>query len=523
MVASSQPLAVEVGLDVLKFGGNAIDAAVTVDAMLGLVEPMSCGMGGDLFAIVWDAKSQKLHGLNASGRSPYRATIDWFHKNGHQSIPGRGPLAWSVPGCVDGWDRLLKRLGTRSLAEVLEPCIHHAENGFPVSPLIASYWQGALRLPDKDALDTYAPDGKVPKVGELFKNPRIAQTYRTLAKEGRDAFYYGDLAKKIVAASEAKGGLFILQDMEDHTSNWVDPVSTDYRGHTVWELPPNGQGIATLEILNILEGFDLSALGHNSVQHLHRFVEAKKLAYEDRAVYYADMAFNELPIQALISKPFADKQRARIDPGKAARQFEPGNPAWGQSDTVYLTVVDKDRNAVSLIQSIYAGFGSAVAPGDLGFNMQNRGALFALDEEHLNRLQPHKRPFHTIIPAMVTKDGKPWFSYGVMGGDMQPQGQVQVLCNMLDFGMNVQEAGVVPRCRHNGSSRPTGSIMADGGKVHLEEGIPSEVSDGIAALGHTLAGPNTSYGGYQGIRIDFETGLLYGGSEPRKDGMALGY
>lgn len=523
MVASSQPLAVQVGIEVLQAGGNAVDAAVAVNAMLGLVEPMSCGIGGDLFAIVWDSKTQKLYGLNASGRSPYRISRAFFHERGLKSIPERGPLTWSVPGCVDGWDKLLTRFGTMGFGEVLAPAVRYAEEGFTVTPIIGRDWRGVERLEDEDARHTYLPNGRAPRPGETFKNPELARTYRVIMAGGRDAFYEGAIARTMVAASKAKGGLLRMQDFEDHTSNWVEPVSATYRGYTVWELPPNGQGIAALQILNILEGYDLRALGHNSVEHLHLYVEAKKLAFEDRATVYADPAFAELPVDELISKPYAAARRKLIDRKRAAAVVKPGDPKLRHGDTIYLTVVDKDRNAVSLIQSIFYGMGSAVAPGDVGFVLQNRGNLFALDADHLNCLEPHKRPFHTIIPAFVTKDGKPWLSFGVMGGDMQPQGHTQVLCNMIDFGMNVQEAGASPRCRHNGSSTPTGDRMKEGGTVYLERGIAADVTEGLKAKGHKYGGSGTSYGGYQAIRIDLDKGLLYGGSDPRKDGMAMGY
>ena len=523
MVASSQPLAVEVGVEILKAGGNAVDAAIAVNAMLGLTEPMSCGIGGDLFAIVWDAKTEKLYGLNASGRSPYRATREYFHRKGYSSIPTSGPLSWSVPGCVDGWAALRDRFGSMSFAEVLGPAVKYAQSGFKVTPVIAGYWSSAPRMDDADARSLYAPDGHAPKAGETFRNPALARSYREIIKHGRDAFYHGWIADQILDASKAKGGLFTRYDFEDHTSTWVEPVSTTYRGYRVWELPPNGQGIAALEMLNLLEAYDLESLGHNSAEYLHLFIEAKKLAFADRARFYADPAFNDLPTDELISKPYADRQRRRIDRNRAAVGVQAGDPKLAHGDTIYLTVVDKDRNAVSFIQSNFHGFGSGIVPGDVGFVIQNRGALFSLAEDHLNRLDPHKRPFHTIIPAMVTKDGRPWLSFGVMGGDMQPQGHVQVLCNIIDFNMNVQEAGAAPRCRHNGSSTPTGQVEMDGGQVFLEKGIPASVAEALNRKGHRLAGPDTSYGGYQAIRIDSGTGKLYGGSEPRKDGMALGY
>ncbi len=523
MVASSEPLAVEVGVEILEAGGNAVDAAIAVNAMLGLTEPMSCGIGGDLFAIVWDAKTQKLYGLNASGRSPYRATLEGFRKKGLKFIPARSPLSWSVPGCVDGWAVLRDRFGSMSFAQILGPAVKHAEQGFKVAPIIGRSWQGAKRLSDADARTLYAPDGKAPGPGDTFRNPALARSYRAIIDGGRGAFYRGPIADEMLKGSKAKGGLFTRYDFEDHNSTWVEPVSTTYRGYEVWELPPNGQGIAALEILNVLEGYDLKSMGHNSADHLHLFVEAKKLAFADRAKFYADPAFNDLPIAELISKPYAARQRKRIDRNRAAVGVKAGDPRLVSGDTIYLTVVDKDRNAVSLIQSIFYGFGSGIVAGDVGFLMQNRGALFALDDNHLNKLEPHKRPFHTIIPAMVTKDGKPWLSFGVMGGDMQPQGHAQVLCNIIDFGMNVQAAGVAPRCRHNGSSTPTGHVETDGGKVYLEKGIPDTVTEALHMKGHKMAGSGTSYGGYQNIRIDHEAGKLYGGSEPRKDGMALGY
>ncbi|MBI3463015.1 MAG: gamma-glutamyltransferase [Planctomycetes bacterium] len=525
MVATSEPLAVEVGLEVLKNGGNAIDAAVAAGAMIGLTEPMSCGIGGDLFAIVWDAQSQKLYGLNASGRSPYKANRELFAERGLRQIPTYGPLSWSVPGCVDGWDELLKRFGTRSLAELLQPAIRTADEGFTVAPGIGRYWQAAAgllrRWPDSEK--TYLPEGRAPGSKGLFRNPNLARSYRLIAEGGRDAFYRGPIAAEIVAASDRVGGLFSLKDFEDHTSTWVEPVSTSYRGYDVWELPPNGQGIAALQMLNMLEAFDLKSLGQNSAEYLHLLIEAKKLAFEDRARYYADPEFADVPVKELISKAYAARRRQLIDRERALRQIDLEDPRLAASETIYMTVVDKDRNAVSYIQSNYHGFGSGVVPGELGFALQNRGNLFALDADHPNRLEPHKRPFHTIIPALVTKDGKPWLSFGVMGGDMQPQGHVQVLLNMLEFGMDPQTAGAAPRFCHFGSSTPTGQQMTNGGEVGLEHGIDDSVRDGLVAKGHRLLAPGGEFGGYQAIRIDGKSGMLVGGSDPRKDGYAKGF
>ncbi|MHC4875786.1 MAG: gamma-glutamyltransferase [Planctomycetota bacterium] len=526
IVATSHPLAAEVGLDVLKRGGNAFDAAIATNAMLGLVEPMSCGIGGDLFAICWDAKGRKLSGLNASGRSPFSLTRDVFTKQGLDQIPTYRPLSWSVPGCVDGWAQLTERFGSQSLAELLAPAIEYAESGFPVTEVIAGYWASAeSRLAEwEDSATTYLPNGQALRNGEMFRNPHLASSYREIAEHGRDAFYRGAIADEIVAFSQRNGGYFEKRDFEDHSSEWVDPVSTDYRGHTVWELPPNGQGIAVLQMLNILEQFDVASLGHNSAELLHLLVEAKKLAFADRATFYADPAFGELPIEELISKEYSQRQRERMSLDRAATDVPPGDPKLSRGDTVYLTVVDKDRNCCSLIQSIYYGFGSQVVPGNTGFALQNRGNLFALDETHLNRLEPHKRPFHTIIPGFVTRDGLPHFCFGVMGGDMQPQGQVQVLMNLIDFGMNVQAAGDAARICHFGSQTPTGLPMAEGGgSVGIESGVPAESAKGLLHHGHQLVRSPGSFGGYQGILIDWDNGVLHGATEPRKDGAAVGY
>lgn len=523
MVATSHPLASQVGVDILRKGGNAIDAAIAANAALGLMEPMSCGIGGDLFAIVWDAKTKKLYGLHASGRSPYKASRDFFAKKGLDDIPLTGPLSWSVPGCVDGWDELRKKFGSMSFEQILDPTIRYAEEGFPVTEVIADYWRGAEGMQHPDAAKTYLVDGRAPRAGEVFKNPNLARSYRDIARQGRDAFYKGRIAKEIVAFSEKNGGLFSMKDFEDHTSTWGDPVSTTYRGYEVWELPPPGQGIAALQMLNILERYDLKKMGPTSPDYWHLFLEAKKLAYEDRARYYADPDFAKLPTAELISKPYADRRRKLIDMNKALTHLEAGDPKLGKSDTVYLCAVDKDRNCVSLIQSNYFGFGSGLVPGDLGFALQNRGTLFALDPKHLNTLEPHKRPFHTIIPAMVTKDGKPWFVFGVMGGDMQPQGHVQVLVNLIDFGMNVQAAGEAPRMEHFGSASPKGHPADGGGSAAAERGIPEDLFKELSRRGHRMVYTPRNGGGYQGILIDPLTRMLQGGSEYRKDGCAAGY
>ena len=509
MVAASHPLAAQVGIDILKAGGNAIDAAVAVNAMLGLVEPHMNGVGGDLFAIVWDNETQRLHGLNATGRAPYEINRQVFERQGLDRVPGTGPLTWTVPGAVDGWDQLLKRFGTMGFAEVLAPAIAYARDGFPVSEIIQGQWaasQASLSEWPTSAA-TYLPNGRPPAVGEVFTNPGLARTYEAIARGGRDAFYRGEIARTIVAFSESNGGYFTTRDFADHTSAWVEPVTTSYRGHDIWEIPPNSSGIVALMMLNILEGYDLPSMGQNSAAAIHRIVEAKKLAFADRDRFVADPDANQLPVSELISKEYAEKRRALIDPARASQSVGAGDP----TETVYLTVVDRDRNAISLIESIFGGFGSKVVPADLGFALQNRGSGFSLEPGHFNALEPHKRSLHTNMPGFVTKDGKPWLSFGVMGGDMQPQGHTQVLSNIIDFGMNLQEAGDAARVRH-------------GGSVMVEPGVTDEVIAALDRMGHRVrrAGGG-GMGGYQAIMINPETGMLHGGTDPRKDGVVIGY
>ncbi len=525
MAATSQPLATAAAIRVLQQGGNAVDAAIAANAVLGVVEPMSCGIGGDLFAIVWDAKSKKLYGLNASGRAPYEASIDLFRSRGLAEIPEAGPLSWSVPGCVDGWDQLRSRFGSKPWGDLLAPAIGHAEDGFPVSEIIAASWRASAprlaKVPTSAAC--FLPGGRAPRAGEVFRNPDLARSLRAIARDGRDAFYKGPIAAEFAAYSRSAGGLIEARDLADHASTWVDPVSTNYRGYDVWELPPNGQGIAALQMLNLLEPHDLRAMGPQSPEALHLLIEAKKLAYEDRARFYADPEFARVPVAELISKPYAARRGKLIDLDHANDRPTPGDPL--AADTIYMTVVDGAGNAVSLIQSNFNGFGSDHVPGGLGFPIQNRGCLFALDPAHANRLEPHKRPFHTIIPGFVTRDGKPWLSFGVMGGDMQAQGHAQVLVNMIDHGMDVQLAGEAPRFLHSGSSRPTGAAAQGGGTVALESGIGPEARRALEARGHRIvaAPPSGAFGGYQAIRIDLENRVLIGGSDPRKDGGAMGY
>ncbi len=525
MVASSHPLATQIGIDILKKGGNAIDAAIAVNAALGLMEPTGSGIGGDLFAIVWDNKTQKMNGLNASGRSPRALSLNVFKEKGLKYIPLDGPLSWSVPGCVDGWFELHKKFGRLPMETILAPAIKYAREGFPLTELIAYYWESSVHhYKDFENFQTlYAPGGVAPRKGDIFKNPQLADTLALIAKKGRDVYYKGEIANKIVEYSKKVGGYFTMEDFETHRSEWVEPLGTNYRGYDVWELPPNGQGIAVLQMLTMLKKFDLKNMGHNSAAYLHTLLEIKKIVYEDRAKFYSDPAFNRLPIAELISEDYAAKRLELFNPKRANRKIPGGDPKLEHGDTVYLTVVDKDRNAVSLIQSNYSGFGSGNVPDGLGFGIQDRGSLFNLDENHLNCFEPGKRPFHTIIPAMMTKDGKPVFTFGVMGGSMQPQGHVQVLLNIIDFEMGIQEAGDAPRFRHSGSSQPTGETMGDGGTVYLESGISSQVIQELLGRGHRISSARGGYGGYQGIWIDYQKEILIGASESRKDGCAIGY
>lgn len=522
MVCSSQPLATQVGLDILKAGGNAVDAAIAVNAMLGLVEPTGCGIGGDLFAIVWNAEEGKLYGLNASGRSPKSLDIEYFREQGMNKIPAFGPIPVSVPGAVDGWFELHKQFGSQSMETILSPAIAYAENGFPVTELIGYYLQGTSRrfkdYPNFES--TYMPGGKALEKGDVFKNPHLANTYRILAKEGRDAFYKGSIARTIADFIKEQDGFLAYEDLESHTSEWVEPLSCNYRGYDVWELPPNGQGTAALQILNIMENFDVRSMGFGSSEYIHHFTEAKKIAFEDRAKFYSDPAFNELPIEALISETYAKERAAEIGV-RAKRSYDAYE--LEQGNTIYLTVADQWGNMVSLIQSNYRGMGSGMVPPGLGFMLQDRGELFALEDGHYNVYEPGKRPFHTIIPAFITKDGKPLVSFGLMGGAMQPQGHAQIVINLVDFDMNLQEAGDAPRIRHSGSSQPTGEQMTDGGNLHLESGIDYEVIRALMRKGHKVSFDLGSYGGYQAIMFDAEKGVYYGASESRKDGQAAGY
>jgi len=524
IVCASQPLAAMVGIDILKAGGNCIDAAIAVNATLGLTEPQSNGVGGDLFAIVWSERDAQLFGLNASGRAPHSWNLDNAGRRELNRIPRVSPLAWTVPGAVSGWALLNERFGTLSLARCLEPAIEYAQAGFPLSPVIAQAFQWPAWLDESGAnlASVFRPNGRAPTFGEIFRNPLLAQTYRQIAEGGAAAFYEGEIAERIVAKSTELGGEMRLRDLADHSANWVTPISTSYRGFDVWELPPNGQGMTVLQMLNLLEHFELSTLEPNSAAHLHLLIEAKKLAYEDRARYYADPEFADVPVEWLISKDYAAERVKLIDPRRASDNVRPGDPEL-DSDTIYMTAADKDGNMISLIQSIYSQWGSALVPDGVGFAMHNRGVSYSLDPEHPNRLEPHKRPFHTIIPAFVTENGAPLLSFGVMGGAFQPQGHSQVLMNMLDFGMSPQQAGDQPRVEHMGSSEPATGLAEGRGSIVFERGVPSDVKVALAEMGHAISSDRDAAGGYQAIWRTEDPRVYFGGSDPRKDGGALGY
>ena len=519
MVATSQPLAAQAGLRILQQGGNAIDAAVATAATLAVVEPMMTGPGGDMFAIVYLAKEGRLVGLNGSGFSPEKVDLEFFKSRDLKDIPSRGPFSVSIPGAVDGWATLLDKHGTMSLADVLKDPIRYAEEGFPVSEIIASSWASAENSlgERKDFADAYLSDGKAPRHGEVFENPGLAWTYRQLSEGGRDAFYKGEIARRIVEHLNKEDWPISMADLAYQHSDWVEPIGTDYKGYTLYELPPNGQGMAALEMLNILEGFDLRSLGHNSAAYLHLLLEAKKLAFADLDAWLADPERADLPVPEIISKDYGVRQRERIRRDKAAKKVESGIPAAHQKlvsegDTVYLTVVDRDRNMVSFINSLFHGFGSGVTVPGTGIILQNRGALFSLNPNHPNRIEPRKRPYHTIIPAMAYKDGKPWMSFGLMGGDMQPQGHVQIMLNRIEFGMNIQDAGEAARFKHNPSAG-----------VAVESGISATAVTELDRLGHDIVRSPGVFGGYQAIEVDWERGVLIGGTDPRKDGLVAAW
>ena len=521
MVATSHPLATQIGIDVLKKGGTAIDAAIAANIALGLMEPTGSGIGGDLFAIVWDAEEQKLFGLNASGPAPQSISLDYFKQQNLAKIPPFGPLPVTVPGAVDGWVKLHEKFGNQSFASLFEPTIDYAKKGHPVTETIAYYLDRSKETFKQypNFSEVWMKDGETTGKGDIFKNPQLANTLEIIAEKGRAGFYEGEVAKTIADFIQAQGGFLTYEDLANFNSEWVEPVSTNYRGYDVWELPPNGQGMVALQILNILENFDVKKMGLFSSDYVHLFTEAKKLAFADRAKHYADPNFSKIPIEQLVSKSYAKERAALIDLAKAAQVDESGIPNGG--DTIYLTAADQFGNMISLIQSNYRGMGSGMVPPGLGFMLQDRGELFSLEEGHANVIEGGKRPFHTIIPAFVTKDDKPYLSFGVMGGATQPQAHAQIIINLIDFGYNLQEAGDAPRLVHTGSSQPTDEIMLDGGSLSLETGFGIAIEEALKKKGHKLQYQKGIFGGYQAIMI--KDGVYFGASESRKDGQASGY
>ena len=521
MIATSHPLATQIGLDILKKNGTAIDAAIAANIALGLMEPTGSGIGGDLFAIVWDAKDKKLYGLNASGPAPKSINLDFFRKQNLTKIPPYGPLPVTVPGAVDGWVKLHERFGNQEFKTLFEPTIAYALNGFPITETIAYYLEKSKDKYNKypNFSEVWLKDGEMPKKGQIFKNPQLARTLQIIAERGRKGFYEGEIAKTIVDFIQSQGGFLSYEDLSEFHSEWVEPVSTNYRGYDIWELPPNGQGIAALQILNILENYDIKGMSLLSSEYIHLFVEAKKLAFADRAKYYADPKFARIPISQLISKSYAKERSSLIDLKKSSLIDQPGLLIDG--DTIYLTASDQYGNMISLIQSNYRGMGSGMVPPGLGFMLQDRGELFSLKEGHVNVIEGGKRPFHTIIPAFITKDNEPFVSFGVMGGATQPQAHAQIVINLIDFGLNLQEAGDAPRIVHSGSSQPTDEVMVDGGIVSIEHGFGEEIEHSLKQMGHHTKYVKGIFGGYQAIML--KDGVYFGASESRKDGQASGY
>ena len=524
MAATSIPLATLAAVDILRAGGSAVDAAIAANAVQCVAEPTGCGVGGDLFAMVWDPRARAVVGLESSGSSPATLTLEEFQRRGLQRIPAYGPLPISVPGCVQGWCDLHARYGVLPLAQVLAPAIRAAKEGVPITDLVAHYWERSVTRLGSEAnfLSEMTIAGRAPRAGEVWKNPRLAVVLERVAKEGRAGFYEGVSAQAIASSVQAAGGFLSVTDLQEHRALWTQPVSLDYRGVSVWELPPPGQGIAALQILGMLEGRDVRSLGRMSEAYVHAFVEAKKLAFEDRARWYADPAFAQVPVAGLLADEYLSQRAQRIS-DSAAKQVEPGNPALEQGDTICLATADANGMMVSLVQSNYRGMGSGVAVRGLGFVLQDRGEMFDLTPGRANTYAPKKRPFHTIIPCLLTKGGEPWVAFALMGGAMQPQGHAQIVINLVDFALDLQAAGDAARIYHEGSSEPTGERMTNGGRVLLESGYDWEVVRGLLRRGHVVGWNDGEYGGYQAVMRDAQHGTWLGASESRKDGLALGY
>ncbi len=525
MVASSHPLASQIGIEILKQGGNAVDAAIAVNAALGLMEPTGCGIGGDLFAIVYDQKTKKVYGLNSSGWSSELSRPEIFQQKNLKFIPIYGGLSVTIPGCVAGWFELNKRFGRLKMEKILKPVIDYALKGVPLPELICYYWRRGINLFKNfnEFQKIFNPWNRLPEKGDIFMNPSLARTYSLIARQGRKAFYEGEIASKIVQAVNANGGFMTIKDLKEYQPEWVEPLQTDYKGYQILELPPNTQGYAVLLMLNMLKKFNLNEYQHNSKEYLHLLVEVKKLAYEVLAKFCADQRFSKIPLDKILSSAFSENLLKYYSPDSVLKEITGIDSTIRDADTVYLTVVDAERNVVSLIQSNYSGFGSGIVPEGTGFCLQNRGALFSLEPDQPNTIAPRKRPFHTIIPAMVMQNNLPVFSFGVMGGDMQPQGHLQILLNIIEFKMNLQEAADAPRFYHTASSDSRGEKMRNGGILFLESGINYEAARELVKLGHTVQLNVGGFGGFQGIWIDWKRNIIFGASESRKDGSALGY
>jgi gamma-glutamyltranspeptidase/glutathione hydrolase len=532
MVATSQPLATQIGLQILKNGGNAIDAAIAANAAIGLMEPTGSGIGGDLFAIVWHEETKKLYALNASGRSPlglgYDDLIKILDSKEETRIPPYDLLSISVPGAVDGWFSMHEKFGLLPFNEILEEPIWYAENGFPVSEAISNSWySSARRLKNQPGafLETFTINGEGPKKGQIFKNKDLANTFRLLAREGKDAFYKGEIATKIDTWMKENGGYLRYEDFVNHESEWVTPQTVNYRGYDVFQVGGNVQGTAVLQMLNILEGFNLKELGFSSAETLHLLIETKKIVFEDRAKHYADPAFYDVPYEKLLSKEYGKIRRALIS-DTARFDISTGVDVLEDGDTIYLTTADQYGNMVSLIQSNFRGMGTGFVVPGTGFSFQNRGELFSLDPMHPNVYEPGKRPFHTIIPGFIMKDGKPFMTLGNMGGAYQPLGHVSLITNIIDFGMNLQESGDALRWNHTGSTQPTDNLNSNPisvGIVGIETSIDPSVLRKLEEMGHKIIVGNGFFGRFQAIMKDSDTGVYYGASESRVDGQAAGY
>lgn len=532
IVATSQPLATQVGLQILRKGGNAIDAAIAANAAMGLMEPTGNGIGGDLFAIIWHEESGKLYALNASGRSPrglsYDRLMEILEEKGEDDIPAYDLLSVSVPGAVDGWFEMHERFGTMDMGVILEEPIWYAENGFPVSEAISASWRRSVPfLKDQPGAfeETFSIDGRGPEKGEIFRNPDLGNTFRLLAEEGRDAFYRGEIARKIDAWMKENGGYLRYEDFDKHRSEWVEPQTVNYRGYDVYQVGGNVQGTAALQMLNILEGFDLTETGFGTAETLHLLIEAKKLAFEDRAKHYADPDFYEVPYDKLLSKEYATERRKLIG-DRARRDLTTGVDVLEDGDTIYMTTADAEGNMVSLIQSNFRGMGTGFVVPGTGFSFQNRGELFSMDPDHPNVYEPGKRPFHTIIPGFIMKDGNPLMTLGNMGGAYQPVGHVSLITNIIDFGMNLQQAGDAFRWSHSGSTQPTDDLsdkLSGPGQVSIESGVDYEVIRQLRSMGHRVQVGNSFFGRFQAIMRDHEKGVYIGASESRVDGQAAGF